>query len=136
VIGDKYSVQNRIGSELTLDSTAGERSFELRIDGLLQSIPSPDYRQLNIEAIESLARLFRQSPELQVDNDLILDVLIGHAVRISWKKYNTSDDYDEQRGQAWEAMYRLSPQEADKAFIEAFMYLLTPEEAEHEDSVY
>ena len=136
VIGDKYSVQNRIGTELTLDSTAGERSFELRIDGLLQSIPSPDYRQLNIEAIESLARLFRQSPQLQVDNDLVLDVLIGHAVRISWKKYNMPDNYDEQRGQAWEAMYRLSPQEADKAFIEAFMYLLTPEETEHEHSVY
>jgi phosphorylase kinase alpha/beta subunit len=136
VIGDKYSVQNRIGSELTLDSTAGERSFELRIDGLLQSIPSPDYRQLNIEAIGSLARLFRQSPQLQVDNDLILDVLIGHAVRISWKKHNISDNYDEQRGQAWESMYRLSPQEAEKAFVEAFMYLLIPEEAEHEHNVH
>lgn len=136
VIGDKYSVQNRIGSELTLDSTAGERSFELRIDGLLQSIPAPDYRQLNIEAIGSLARLFRQSPELHVDNDLILDVLIGHAVRIAWKEHNTSDHYDEQRSQAWESMYRLSPQEADRAFIEAFMYLLIPEEAEHEHHVY
>lgn len=136
VIGDKYSVQNRIGSELTLDSTAGERSFELRIDGLLQSIPAPDYRQLNIEAIGSLARLFRQSPELHVDNDLILDVLIGHAVRIAWKENNTSDHYDEQRSQAWESMYRLSPQEADRAFIEAFMYLLIPEEAEHEHHVY
>lgn len=136
VIGDKYSVQNRIGSELTLDSTAGERSFELRIDGLLQSIPAPDYRQLNIEAIGSLARLFRKSPELRVDNDLILDVLIGHAVRIAWKKYNTSDNYDEQRSQAWESMYRLSPQEAHRAFIEAFMYLLIPEEADHEHNVY
>ncbi len=136
VIGDKYSVQNRIGSELTLDSTAGERSFELRIDGLLQSIPAPDYRQLNIEAIRSLAKLFRQSPQLQVDNDLILDVLIGHAVRISWKKHNISDNYDEQKAQAWEAMYRLSPEETEKAFVEAFMYLLTPEEAEHEHNVY
>lgn len=136
VIGDKYSIQNRIGSELTLDSTAGERSFELRIDGLLQSIPSPDYRQLNIEAIGSLARLFRQSPELRVDNDLILDVLIGHAVRISWKKSNTSDNYNEQRSQAWESMYRRSPQETGRAFIEAFMYLLIPEDAEHEHNVY
>ncbi|QSZ41932.1 glycosyl hydrolase family 15 [Sulfurimonas aquatica] len=132
VIGDKYSIQNRIGSELTLESTIGERSFELRIDGLLQSIPAPDYRQLNIEAIESLARLFSQSPQLFVEDDLVLDVLIGHAVRISWKKYNTSDNYDEQRGQAWEAMYMYSPQETDKAFIDAFMHLLTPDKLENE----
>ncbi len=127
VIGDKYSLQSRMGSEHTLDSTAGEQSFALRIDALLQSIDAPDYRQLNIEVIESLARLFRQSPQLRVDNDLILDVLIGYAVRIGWKKHNDSEDYDEQRGQAWEAFYKLSPQETDTLFIEAFMFLLTPQ---------
>lgn len=132
VIGDKYSLQSRIGSDLTLDSTAGERSFELRIDTLLQSIEAPDYCQLNIEAIESLARLFRQSPKLYVDNDLILDVLIGHAVRIAWEKKNSSENYDEQRGQAWEAFYKLSPRETDKMFIEAFMHLLAPQDAHHE----
>ncbi len=126
VIGDKYSVQNRMGSELTLDSTAGERNFALRIDGLLQSIHAPDYRQLNIEVIESLARLFRQSPEFHIDNDLILDVLIGHAVRIAWKKHTTKGNYDEQRGQAWEEFYTLSPCETEKEFIGAFMSLLTP----------
>ncbi|MGB6020429.1 MAG: glycoside hydrolase family 15 protein [Sulfurimonadaceae bacterium] len=124
VIGDKYSVQNRMGSEHTLDSTAGERSFALRIDGLLQSIHAPDYRQLNIELIESLAWLFKQNPEFRVDNDLILDVLIGHAVRINWEKENSSENYVEERGQAWEAFYKLSPYEADEVFIEAFMFLL------------
>ncbi len=123
VIGDKYSVQNRIGSEHTLDSTAGERSFALRIDGLLQSIHAPEYRQLNIEAIESLAWLFKQNPEFRVDNDLTLDVLIGHAVRISWEKKHDSVNYDEERGQAWEAFYKLSPQETDDVFIEALMFL-------------
>jgi phosphorylase kinase alpha/beta subunit len=124
VIGDKYSLQSRIGPELTFDSTAGERSFALRIDELLQSIDAPDYCQLNIEALESLAKLFRQSPELHVDNDLILDVLIGHAVRISWEKHHRSENYGEQRGQAWEAFYSLSPMETDKMVIEAFIYLL------------
>ena len=132
VIGDKYNVQNRIGSEFTFDSTAGEQSFALRIDALLQSIDAPDYRQLNIEAIESLSRVFRQSPQLHVDNDLILDVLIGHAVRIAWEKQHGCGNYDEQRGQAWEAFYRLSPRETDKAFIEAFMYLLVGEDFHHE----
>lgn len=131
VIGDKYNVQSRIGSEQTLDVTTGERSFALRVDTLLQGIWAPDYRQLNIEAIESLARLFRKNPTLLVDNDLILDVLIGHAVRIVWTVQNRSEEYDEQRGQAWEAFYRLSPEETDKAFIEAFISLLIPEDAHH-----
>ncbi len=129
VIGDKYSIQSRMGSEITLESTAGEQSFALRVEALLQSIEAPDYRQLNIEAIHSLVRLFRESPELHIDSDLILDVLIGHAVRISWEKYNQWENYNEQRGQAWEAFYKLSPREVDEAFIEAFMYLLTPEES-------
>lgn len=135
VIGDKYSVQSRIGSELTLDSTAGEQNFALRIDALLQSIHAPDYRQLNIEGIESLSRLLRQNPDFHVENDLILDVLIGHAVRIAWQKYHTSENYDEQRAQAWEAIYKLSPQETDKAFIEAFIYLLIPQPDHHESVV-
>ena len=128
VIGDKYSIQSRIGSEFTLDVTAGERSFELRIDTLLQSIEAPDYRQLNIEVLESLVRVFRENPKMHVDSDLILDVLIGHAVRISWKVHGSSGDYDEQRGEAWEAFYKLSPREIDTAFIESFLYLLSPRE--------
>jgi phosphorylase kinase alpha/beta subunit len=132
VIGDKYSAQSRIGSEHTLDSTAGEQNFALKIDALLQSIHASDYRQLNIEAIESLSRLLRQSPQMHIENDLILDVLIGHAVRIAWEAYNGMGHYDEQRGYAWESFYKLSPTETDKAFAEAFMYLLTPEES-HND---
>ena len=131
VIGDKYNVENRMGSELTLESTAGERSFALKIDAQIQHIEASDYRQLNIEAIESLARLFRANPDLNVDDDLILDVLIGHAVRVAWEEKH-SGNYDEQRGQAWDAFYTLSPAQTDQAFIEAFMYLLLPQEAEHE----
>ena len=131
VIGDKYSTQSRIGYELTHESTAGEHSFALKIDTLLQSIHAPDYRQLNIEAIESFSRILRLSPQLHVKNDLILDVLIGHAVRIAWESYNGVGHYDEQRGYAWESFYKLSPSETDKAFYEAFMHLLTPEESHH-----
>ena len=126
IIGDKYNVQSRIGPEHTLASTAGEQNFELQIEALLQSIDTPDYRQLNIEALESLSKILKQNPDIKVDDDIILDVLIGHAVRIAWEREHGSERYDEERGQAWEAFYCLSPQETDKLFIEAFMYLLTP----------
>ncbi|MCL4433151.1 MAG: glycoside hydrolase family 15 protein [Epsilonproteobacteria bacterium] len=133
VIGDKYSLQSRIGSELTLESTPGEQSFALRIDELLQGISASDYRQLNIEMIESLCRLWKANSEFHVENDIVLDVLIGHAVRLAWQKNHSLDNYDEERPLAWEALYKLSPLEVDKIFIETFMYLLTVEETEKQE---
>ncbi len=135
VIGEKYHLRNRIGSELTLESTAGEQNFALKIDALLQGIEAPEYRQLNIEIIETLSRIFRQNPDLRVENDLILDVLIGHAVRIAWERDHGEGDYNEQRGKAWEAFYGISPKEADAAFVEAFLYLLSPHSSEDKQEV-
>jgi len=128
VIGDKYSLQSRIGSELTLDSTAGEQSFAHRVDDLLQSIEAPEYRQLNIELIESLSKLSKQMPDLHIKNDLVLDVLIGHAVRIGWKeRHPHEENYDDARALAWEEMYTYPPEKTAELFIEALMYLLSPQ---------
>lgn len=124
VIGDRYNVQSRIGSEHTLDSTAGERSFEVKIDRMLQNIAAPEYRQLNIEAVESMAWLFKQNPAFHVEDDIILDVLIGHAVRINYETYYPGENYNEHREKAWEMFYRLSPEQTDESFVKAFMYLL------------
>lgn len=127
-IGDKYNAKNRIGSELTLESTAGEHSFALKIDTLLHGIEIPVYRQLNIEAIDALAKVFKQTPELRVESDLILDILIGYAVRIAWSKERGFDNYDEQKGQAWEAFYKLPYEQTQESFIEAFKYLISDKE--------
>ncbi len=135
VIGEKYHLRNRIGSELTLESTPGEQNFALKIDALLQGIEATDYRQLNIEIIETLTGLFRQNPDLKVEDDLILDVLIGHAVRIAWEKEHGRGDYNEHRGKAWEAFYKRSPKETHAAFVEAFVYLLSPSGQHHTDEV-
>jgi phosphorylase kinase alpha/beta subunit len=125
VIGDKYNQCNRMGSDLTLDTTAGERNFELRVDSLLQSIKASEYRQLNIEALQSLSRVFKENPEIKIDSDILIDVLIGHAVRLAWQKNHKNENYDEQKGQAWSAFYELSPKKTDEFFIESFMHLLT-----------
>ena len=127
VIGDKYNLNSRISSEITLETTAGERNFELRVDSLIQSIGAPDYRKLNIEVLESLSRFFKNNPDIKIDNDLILDIIIGHAVRISWNENHEMSNYDEQKGQAWSAFYNLPPSKTDKFFIEALMHLLTLE---------
>ena len=131
IIGDKYNPKCRIGAELTLESTAGERNFALIVDNLLQNIYSSSYRRLNIEVIESLVKVFKANSNLRIDNDLILDVLIGYAVKIAWTKDKNIQNYDEQKGQAWEYFYTISPQETNKAFVEAFKYLLNIEELNH-----
>lgn len=128
VIGDKYNLNNRIGSELTFDTTAGERNFELRVESLLQSIEAPDYRQLNLELLQTLSRILKENPDIKIEADLMLDVIIGHAVRIAWQKKHKEGNYDEQKAQAWNAFYKLSPQKTEEYFIEAFMYLLTLQE--------
>lgn len=128
VIGDKYNLESRIGSEITLDSTPGEQSFAHRVDDLLQRIDSPEYRQLNIEAIQSLSRIFKQMPNLRVQSDLVLDVIIGHAVRIGWKQTHPyEENYDDARASAWEDMYAYPPIKTAELFFEAFMYLLSPQ---------
>lgn len=129
VIGDKYSSQSRIGSELTLESTAGERSFELKVDRLLQSIQVASYRKLNIELIEALIKVFKANPELRIEDDLVLDVLIGYAVKLSWSKKNSDKVYDEHKGEAWSEFYKLSLLEVEESFIEAFLFLIDEKEA-------
>ena len=101
----------------------------------MQNIYSSSYRQLNIEAIESLNRIFKQNPDLHIENDLILDVLIGYAVRVAWTKGEEVQNYDEQKGIAWESFYTLSQHETDKAFIKAFIYLLQPEKVQTEEKI-
>lgn len=128
VIGDKYNLNSRISSEITLETTAGERSFELRIDSLIQSIEAPDYKKLNIEALESISRFFKNNPHIKIDDDLILDIIIGHSVRISWNESHDMKNYDEQKGQAWNAFYNLPPNKTDEFFIKALIYLLKLEE--------
>jgi len=125
VIGDKYSKQSRIGAELTLESTAGERSFELKIDTLLQSIAIAAYKKLNLELMETLIKIFRANPMLYVENDLVLDVLIGHAVRLSWMKHKGDMAYKEHKGEAWSAFYKCSPFEVQESFLEALNFLIS-----------
>ncbi len=128
VIGDKYNLNSRISSEITLETTAGERDFDLKVDSLIQSIEAPDYKKLNIEALESISRFFKNNPEIKINDDLILDIIIGHAVRISWNESHDVENYDEQKGQAWNSFYNLHPDKTDNFFIKALIHLLRLEQ--------
>jgi len=129
VIGDKYNPQSRIDRDSTLESTPGEKSFAIIIDKLFQNISAPEYAQLNIEALENLAQIFKHNKLLQINDDLILDVLIGYAVKISWtNKYGEFENYDEKKANAWSEFYTLSPEQTNMAFTQAFIHLLNLKE--------
>ncbi|MFP4294906.1 MAG: glycoside hydrolase family 15 protein [Halothiobacillaceae bacterium] len=126
VIGDRYNRKNVLESQLYLaQSTAGEMNFALEVEHRLNRIVAPEYRQLVIECLGALFRLFETNPELKFEDPLILDVIIGHAVRLAWfDRQGNPAAYNEQRDLAWAAFYQLPPHAAAQCFVDAIEYLL------------
>ncbi|RMF63782.1 MAG: glycosyl hydrolase family 15 [Cyanobacteria bacterium J069] len=125
VIGDKLDRRNRLESELLLEMTPGETNFALRVEHLLNKIQAPEYRQVNVEALMALAAIAERNPELQVEEYIVLDVFIGHAVRIAWLEQHPEDAarYDERKGLAWPAFYELSPTIVADSMVKALKFL-------------
>ncbi len=126
IIGDKLERRNRLDSQLILsEMTPGEKNFALRIEHLLNKIEAPTYRQANIEALMELGAILESNPELHIEEYIVLDVLIGHAVRLAWleKFPETSDRYDEYKAAAWSGFYDTSPAECAGHIVKAFQFL-------------
>ncbi len=126
VIGDKLERRNRLDSQPILaEMTPGEKNFALRVEHLLNKIEAPEYRQVNIEALMELAAIAQRNPELQIEDYIVLDVLIGHAVRLAWLERfpDKADRYDEYKAGAWRAFYNTSPTECASYIVKAFRFL-------------
>jgi len=127
VIGDKYNRKNRLDSaQLLSENTAWEKNFALRVDHLLNKILATEYRQLVIEGIGALVAVLQVNPNLRFEDDLVMDVLIGHAVRLAWLDANQVDvaRYGEVRDLAWEAFYRRPPHEVAAFVTHALEFLV------------
>ncbi len=127
VIGDKLDRRNRLDSEIILaEMTAGEKNFALRIEHLLNKIQAPEYRQVNTEALIELAAIAAQNPDLQIDDHIVFDVLIGHAVRLAWLDLHPEaiEDYDQQKGLAWRSFYETSPTVCATYISKALRFLM------------
>jgi phosphorylase kinase alpha/beta subunit len=106
--------------------TAGERSFRLYVNHLLDKVQSPVYRQLSVEALRALIVIARENPGLYINDALVIDILIGHAVRLSWLKTHPAHahHYDDQVALAWQGFYQLPPHEVANAILDALIHLL------------
>ena len=126
VIGDKLERRNRLDSEVMLsEMTPGEKNFALLVEHLLNKIESPEYRQVNIEALMELAAIASKNPDLQIEEYIVLDVLIGHAVRVAWLELHPEkgDRYDEYKASAWRSFYNTSPKDCANYIVKAFRVL-------------
>ena len=112
VIGDKLERRNRLTSALLLEKTPGERNFAVQVEHLLGRIEAPEYRQLCSECLLSLMAFTDANPEVRFDDDIALDVVIGHAVRVGWSLSHPELDpsqYADHKAAAWDQFYRSSP---------------------------
>jgi phosphorylase kinase alpha/beta subunit len=126
VIGDKLDRRNRLDSEpLISEMTPGEKNFALRVEHLLNKIQAPEYRQVNIEALMELSTLFASNPDLQIEEYIVLDVLVGHTVRLWWLDGHPEhkNSYDEHKAQAWSSFYSVSPHTCARYVARAVQFL-------------
>ncbi|MBC3766368.1 glycoside hydrolase family 15 protein [Neptunicella marina] len=127
IIGNKMDKRNRINSDVVLsDMTPGEAAFALLTEHMLNNIQSAEYRQLTIEALTAMASFFEQNPSLKVDEAIVVDVAIGHAVNLAYlDSYpERADNYNHFKGHAWDCFYAGSVQQSTAFIIQALTNLL------------
>lgn len=128
VIGNKLDKRNRLSSSFVLsDMTEGEQAFAVLVEHMFNTIDAAEYRQLTIETLNALASFFEQNPSLKIDEAIVIDVTIGHAVNLSHiDKYPEHQaNYDEHKSQAWDEFYEQSPAQSTSFIISALNHLLT-----------
>jgi phosphorylase kinase alpha/beta subunit len=127
VVGDRFDSRSRLDSSSVLDSmTSGEPQFAVIIERLLNKIQSPSYRQMTIEALSAIMAIAKLNPNLKLEDYLIVEVIIAHAVRLNWiGQYPAQvSNYNSYRGQAWQAFYQNPPIRIAQRIHEAMNYLI------------
>ena len=130
VIGDKLERRNRLTSALVLEKTPGERNFAIQVEHLLSRIEAAEYRQLCTESLLSLMAFTTTNPDMRFEDDIALDVVIGHAVRVGWQSAHPQQDsgtYSQHKAAAWEQFYKASPAQCRQWQIEALRELAEQE---------
>ena len=130
VIGDKLERRNRLTSALVLEKTPGERNFAIQVEHLLSRIEAAEYRQLCSESLLSLMAFTTTNPDMHFEDDIALDVVIGHAVRVGWQSTHPQQDigtYSQHKAAAWEQFYQASPAQCRQWQIEALRELAEQE---------
>jgi phosphorylase kinase alpha/beta subunit len=93
---------------------------------LLGKIEAPEYRQLCTETLITLIAFIEANPQLRFEDDLALDVVIGHAVRVGWQQSHPDvpqEEYGQHKATAWDRFYRASPADCRRWQLQALREL-------------
>lgn len=121
-IGATNNPKNRLDSiDVLSQSTAGEQSFILRVNHLLNKIQAPVYRQLTVETLLTIAAIFRQLPTLHLTATLATDTLIASAVKLSCVVADVEliEQEATNLSGAWQDFYQLAPQQVANNLLDA-----------------
>jgi phosphorylase kinase alpha/beta subunit len=91
-----------------------------------------------VETLVALGDLVERNPELQIQEYIVLDVVIGHAVRLAWLDQElhqvfsqeispeavTIERYEEQKAAAWKAFYSSPPPICTTYAVRALQFLV------------
>ena len=127
MMGEKLNSKYRLDSETILSQmTEGEQSFKIQVNHVLNKIQAPVYRQLTVEALKAMTSIFRANEALFIDDNLLTDIIIGHAVKISWLNEHPeqTEHYETVTALAWQDFYSLPPHKVANAILDALIYLL------------
>ena len=129
VIGDLLDSRNRLDSALMqADMTPAEPAFALRVEDLLNKINEPAYRQLSIEALLAVSDICRVNADLKIEGQLVIDVLLNAAVRLSRQQAAAAEQHDGSDGDdmaaAWQAFYAMPPHQVGNFVMAALVQLL------------
>jgi phosphorylase kinase alpha/beta subunit len=128
VIGDKLERRNRMDSASFLaEMTEGEKSFAFAVEHLLAKINAPEYQHLTIEALATLSEFCQKNRDFRLTGHLVLDVLIGHAVRLAWLKDHAEQTYESEKALAWQRFYEEPPASVSYWTVEALRSLVKQE---------
>lgn len=84
--GIVFGNDNRLDAAIARsDLTAWERDFALEIEMRLETLKSPAYRALCLEALNVLANCHEIDPAFQTQGDFILDDIIHAATALLWR---------------------------------------------------
>jgi phosphorylase kinase alpha/beta subunit len=128
VIGDKLERRNRMDSTSFLaEMTQGEKNFALAVEHLLAKINAPEYRHLTIETLAALSEFCQNNRDFRITAHIVLDVLIGHAVRLAWLRDHSEETYEAEKALAWRRFYEEPPASVAYWIIEALRHLIKQE---------
>lgn len=108
-IADANQAHSRLASALLrADSTPAERDFAREVEGRLDRIANPEYRQLTVEALWAVSEVLTVHGEVHLPGLLSTDKVIAEAVARHWRLLHNRQE-DAYGAAAWKAFYNLSP---------------------------